>query len=136
MFRRLPLTIADRGGHGHFQTTLRAPGPGRVSIELYHSRNPQMLSFERWSSFTALDNHVTLGATGRYVQLVQQQLAALHLYMPQTGIYDQGTELALDAYNRLLGDGEGHMTLTPATATALLNLRGAFHVRFPSQGRT
>ena len=135
VFRRLQLTIANRGGHGHFQATLRAPGPGRVSIELYHARTQQMLSFERLTSFTALDNRVSLGATGRYVQLVQQQLAALHLYIPQTGVYDQGTELALDAYNRLLGNGEGHMTLTPGTATALLNLNGSFHVRFPNQGQ-
>ena len=50
------------------------------------------------------------------MQLVQQQLAALHLFIPQTGVYDQGTELALDAYHRLLGKGEGHITLDPADA--------------------
>ncbi len=135
VFRRVQLTIARRGSHGHFQTTLRAPSSGRVSIQLYHARTEQMLSFERWTSFTALDNKVTLGATGRYVQLIQQQLGALHFYIPRTGIYDQGTELALDAYNRLLGHGEGHLTLTPATATALLNGTGAFHVRYPNQGQ-
>ncbi len=135
VFRRVQLSIARHGGHGHFQTTLRAPNAGRVSIELYHARNQQMLSFERLTRFTALDNHVSVGATGRYVQLIQQQLAALHFYMPQTGIYDQGTELALDAYNRLLGHGEGQMTLAPATATDLLNGTGAFRVREPSQGQ-
>ena len=64
-----------------------------------------MLSFERWTSYTVLDNQTQPGATGRFVQLVQQRLAALHLYIPQTGVYDQGTELALDAYHRLLGQG-------------------------------
>jgi L,D-transpeptidase catalytic domain len=135
VFRRVPLTIARRGTHGHFQTTLRAPSAGRVSIELYHPRNDQMLSFERLTAFTALNNRVTPGATGRFIQLVQEQLAALHLYIPQTGVYDQGTELALDAYNRLLGRGEGHMTLDPVAVTDLLDLRGAFHVRYPSQGQ-
>lgn len=135
VFRRLRLTIARRGAHGHFQATLKAPRPGHVRIRLYHARNERMLSFEHWASFTALDSTMPPGATGRFVQLVQQQLQVLHLYIPQTGVYDQGTELALDAYHRLLGKGEGHTTLDPATLTALLDGRGSFHVRYPEQGQ-
>ncbi len=36
------------------------------------------------------------------MELIQQRLAALHFYIPQTGVYDTGTGLALDAYHRLL----------------------------------
>ena len=68
------------------------------------------------------------------MQLIQQRLAALHFYIPQTGVYDSGTGLALDAYHRLLGWGTSQ-TLDGATISALLNGEGAFQVRFPSQGR-
>ncbi len=134
VFKRELLSIAHRGGRGHFQTTLSAPLPGQIRVRLYHARNKKMLSFERWTSYSVLDNQTQPGATGRFVQLVQQQLAALHLYIPQTGVYDQGTELALDAYHRLLGKGEGHTSLDPPTLTDLLNGVGSFHVRYPSQG--
>lgn len=136
VFHRELLYLAPRGRRGHFQATLRAPRPGRVTVELYHARNNRMLSFERFVSYTALDDKgIEAGANGRFVQLVQQRLAALHLYIPQTGVYDLGTELALDAYHRLLGKGEGDTSLDPVTVTDLLNGVGAFHVRYPKQGQ-
>lgn len=135
VFRRRLLGIADRGGHGHFQTLLLAPRPGHVRVLLRHARTAAMLSFRRSAGYTALDSSVAPGATGRFVQLVQQRLAALHFFIPQTGVYDQGTELALDAYHRLLGRGEGHSSLDPAILTDLLNGVGTFHVRYPDQGR-
>ena len=135
VFMRRALSIARRAGRGHFKTTLRAPRAGRVRVELRHVRNRRMHSFVRSVGYTVLDNSAGPGAAGRFVELVQQQLAALHLYIPQTGVFDQGTELALDAYHRLLGKGEGHITLDPATLTDLLNGVGRFHVRYPSQGQ-
>ena len=135
VFKRRVLWLARRGGRGHFQTTLLAPLAGHVSIRLYHARNRKMLSFARQVSYTALNDRVQPGASGRFVQLVQQRLAALHIYIPQTGVYDQGTELALDTYHRLLGKGEGNTSLDPATLTALLNGIGSFHVRFPQHGQ-
>jgi hypothetical protein len=134
VFRRSQLSIARRGQHGHFQTTLHAPNAGHVTVRLYHARNAKMLSFERWVSYTTLNTDVGIGAGGRFVQLIQQQLAALHIYIPQTGVYDEGTELAVNAYHRLVGKGEGHTTLDPATLTDLLNGVGTFHVRYPGQG--
>jgi L,D-transpeptidase catalytic domain len=133
-FKRLNLSIARHGQGGQFSGTIRAPRAGHVTVRAYHPRNSKMLSFELWKSFTALDNKVSFGASGRFIQLVQQQLAALHLFVPQTGVYDFGTELALDAYHRLLGKGEGHTTLDPVTLTDLLDGKGSFHVRYPAQG--
>ena len=135
VFRRTLLSVADRGGRGHFETTLRAPRAGHLTVRLDHARTDAMLGFVRGVAYAVLDNQIQPGATGRFVQLVQQQLAALHIYVPQTGVYDQGTELALDTYHRLLGKGEGHTSLDPATLTDLLNGVGAFHVRYPQQGQ-
>jgi hypothetical protein len=134
VFKRELLWIADRGGRGHFQARLSAPQPGNVRVRLYHARNTKMLSFVRFASYTALDNKMPPGASGRFVQLVQQRLAALHIFIPQTGVYDQGTELALDTYHRLLGKGEGQTWLDPATLTDLLNGVGSFHVRYADHG--
>ena len=134
VFLRRALSVAHRAGRGHFETTVLAPRVGHLRVALEHVRNRAMLSFATSASYTVLDNTAGPGSRGRFVQLVQQQLAALHLYIPQTGVYDQGTELALDAYHRLLGKGEGHTTLDPATLTDLLNGVGSFHVRYPKQG--
>ncbi len=134
VFKRELLWMAHRGPRAHFQTTLSAPRAGHISVRLYHARNKRMLSFERWTGYTVLENQMEPGATGQFVSLVQERLAALHLYLPQTGVYDAGTELALDAYHRLLGWGEGHTALDPVTLTDLLNGVGEFHVRYPGQG--
>jgi hypothetical protein len=92
-----------------------------------------MKSFKQRAAFDTLDQNVAPGATGRFVQLVQQQLQALHFYIPQTGVYDLGTELAVDAYHRMLGWGTAQ-TVGPALISQLLNGNGAFHVHFPNQG--
>jgi hypothetical protein len=68
------------------------------------------------------------------VQLIQQRLAQLHFYIPQSGVYDGGTGLAIDAYHRLLHWGHAQ-TLDPSTITWLLNGWGEFRLRFPHHGR-
>ncbi len=135
VFLRRVLSVAHRAGRGHFQTRLLAPRAGHVRVELRHVRNRRLLSFVRFAGYTVLDNSAGPGATGRFVQLVQLRLAALHLYIPQTGVYDQGTELAVDTYHRLLGKGECLTMLDPVTLTDLLNGVGSFHVRYPGQGQ-
>ena len=47
-----------------------------------------------------------------FVQLIQQRLAALHIYV-LSGVYDQHTGLALDAYHRLLGRGTSRAWTPP-----------------------
>jgi hypothetical protein len=83
---------------------------------------------------TTLDESIGFGSTGPFVELIQQRLAALHFYIPQTGVYDNGTGLAIDAYHRLLGWGVSQ-NLDGATISYLLNGLGAFHVRYPGDGR-
>jgi hypothetical protein len=93
-----------------------------------------MRSFEADRTLAALDENIGFGSTGRFVELVQQRLASLNFYIPQTGVYDQGTGLAIDAYHRLLRRGTS-MDLDGLTISYLLDGLGAFKVRFPSHGR-
>ena len=119
---------------GSFELKVSSPRAGEVSVKVRHATTKTMKAFKLEGSFDALNTNVGAGATGAFVELVQRRLAALHLFIPQTGRFDLGTELALDAYHRLLGEGEGIETIGPKTVTALLDGDGSFHVRFAKQG--
>jgi len=132
--RELALRASPRGNYGQFHAAFASPGVGRVVITVTHSATPALAAFKQQRSVTALDTHVGFGSRGLFVSLIQQRLAALHFYIPQSGRYDQATGLALDAYHRLLRWGT-YQTLDSRTIAALLNGTGAFKVRFPGHGR-
>ena len=94
-----------KGGVGAFTEKVKASAAGLVRVKVTHDRTPQMLGFEAVRAFTVLDPQAGFGAHGLFVTLIQQRLAALHVFVPQTGVYDTYTGLALDAYHRLLGHG-------------------------------
>jgi peptidoglycan hydrolase-like protein with peptidoglycan-binding domain len=131
---KLGLKPSPRRVYGGFRWTLRSPAAGPVRVTVLHSRDTATTGFVVRDSYAALDEQVGPGATGRMVELLQEQLAALHFYIPQTGVYDAGTELAVDAYHRLLHAGVSSVA-DPSTINRLLNGEGSFHVRFPGQGR-
>jgi len=123
------------GGHkGQFTASLSSPKAGRVTVQVGHTRNAALGGLLARRSFEALDPAASFGSTGLFVQLVQQRLAALHFYIPQTGVYDSGTGLAIDAYHRLLHWGT-YETLDGRTISYLLDGFGQFKVRFPQNGR-
>ncbi|HLJ02861.1 MAG TPA: L,D-transpeptidase [Solirubrobacteraceae bacterium] len=132
--RRLGVRASHGGSYGYYSEQLGSPIAGQVSIVATHSATSLLGAFRATQGFGALDSAVGFGATGRFVELLQQRLAALHFYIPQTGVYDQGTGLALDAYHRLLRWGT-YQTLDHQTVTWLLNGWGAFKVRYPRDGR-
>jgi hypothetical protein len=117
-----------------YSTDLKAPSNGHVKVVVMRSGDQKLMAVKAKDDFTALDENVGFGAHGPFVKLLQQRLLALHLYIPQTGGYDTGTGNAVDAYRRLIGSAPAQ-TLSPEVVTHLLDGDGAFHVRFPSQGR-
>jgi hypothetical protein len=131
---RLRLFPSPTHAYGHFSLGIASPGTGNVVISVTHGTTAQLAAFRTSRSLTALDERVAFGSAGRFVQLIQQRLAAVHLYIPRTGVYDQGTGLALDAYHRLLhwGTSQG---LDGRTISFLLDGFGDFRVRFPRHGR-
>jgi L,D-transpeptidase catalytic domain len=131
---RLRIKPSANHSYGTFVEKLASPRAGEVVVYASHDRTSAQGSFTAKRAFQALDPQAGPGSTGRFVQLVQQRLAALHFYIPQTGVYDNGTELAIDAYHRLLGWGT-YKTLDGRTISFLLNGWGQFKVRFPSHGR-
>jgi hypothetical protein len=134
--KRIELRVKPAAHHryGEFMVGLSTSAIGTVTVNATHTRSKQMLRFGAQRHYSVLEENVGFGSTGRFVELMQQRLAALRFYIPQTGIYDQGMGLALDAYHRLLGWGVSQV-LDQSTIRYLLNGWGAFHVRFPNQGR-
>jgi len=132
---KLALKPSRRHVYGAFTERLRTSTPGTVSVVVLHDATSGLTGFKVSRSLSVLAENVGFGSTGRLVELIQQRLSALHFYIPLTGVYDQGTGLALDAYHRVLGWGEGDETVGPATINDLLNGVGTFNVRFPNQGR-
>jgi len=132
--KRVALARTSGGRYGHFRVALASPGVGEVTVKVTHAASAQMLGWSSDRRFAALDEHVRPGSRGRLVELIQQRLAALHFYIPQTGVFDQGTGLALDAYHRLLRWGEGNESLDGRTISFLLDGYGTFKVRYPNHG--
>jgi hypothetical protein len=131
---RLRIKPSANGSYGRFTEHVISPRAGTVTVIAVHALTPQMAAFTTRRSYAALSTNVGFGSTGRFVELIQQRLAALHFYIPQTGVYDTGTGLAIDAYHRLLGWGVSQ-TLTNRTISYLLNGWGQFQIRYPNQGR-
>jgi L,D-transpeptidase catalytic domain len=120
--------------YGRFSEALSSPGVGTVTIKVIHALTSAQAGFESQRRYSALDERIGFGSTGTFVALVQQRLAALHFYIPQSGVYDDGTALAMDAYHRLLGWGT-YKTIDGRTISWLMNGWGQFKVRYPGQGR-
>jgi hypothetical protein len=131
---RWRLKRSRNGRYGHFRVPFASPGAGGLTVSVTHAATPQMHAFTVRRRLAALDESVSFGSTGRFVQLLQQRLAALHFYIPQTGVYDSGTGWAVDAYHRLLRRGTSQ-TLDGTTISFLLNGWGEFKLRFTNHGR-
>jgi hypothetical protein len=130
---RLRLKPSRRMVYGGFMWPVRSPSAGSVTVKVDHRATSRLLAFKVHTQFSALNTDVAPGSTGRFVQLVQRRLAALQFYAPQTGVYDLGTGLAIDAYHRLLRRGTSQLLDRP-TIDDLLDGVGAFRIHFPGQG--
>jgi L,D-transpeptidase catalytic domain len=130
----LRIRPAPDGHDGQFTESVSSSKPGRVTVQVGHTRDAALGGLLARRTFTALDPNASFGSTGPFVQLIQQRLAALHLYIPQTGVYDSGTGWAIDAYHRLLHWGT-YQTLDGRTVSHLLDGLGQFKLRFPQNGR-
>jgi hypothetical protein len=131
---QLPIKPSPRGTYGTFSEALASPRVGTMTVKVTHAATSALSGFSARRSLAVLDEHIHFGSRGRFVQLVQQRLAALHIYLRQTGVYDGNTGLAVDAYHRLLRWGT-YKTLDGPTISYLLNGRGQFQVRYPHDGK-
>jgi L,D-transpeptidase catalytic domain len=130
---RVVPAASQHHAYGHFRVAIASPTTGNLVVSVAHAASPQLGAFRASRRLAVLDERVRFGSTGRFVQLIQQRLAALHFHVAQSGVYDQGTGLAIDAYHRLLRWGHSE-SLDGRTISFLLDGFGAFHIRFPHHG--
>jgi hypothetical protein len=128
------VKLSPNKKYGRFSTVVKAPAPGILHLTVVHKRTAQMQGFTSSRGVESVNTHAGFGATGAFVQLIQQKLAALHFYIPQSGVYDEKTGLAIDAYHRLLRHGTSQ-SLDGLTISELLAGRGSFPIRYPGDGR-
>ena len=121
-------------GTGTFVATVKPKSAGILRVHAAHSATAELKGFSQVIGISSISPNVNYGSTGLFVDLVQQKLAALHIYIPQTGVWDSGTQWAVNAYHRLLDRGYSTV-LDPATLNDLLAGKGSFTVRYPNQGR-
>jgi hypothetical protein len=131
---RVRVEPASGGRTGTFTEALSSPSAGQVTVQVGHKRTATLGGLVARRTLAALDARAGFGSRGLFVELVQQRLAALHFYIPQTGVYDTGTGVALDAYHRLLHWGT-YQSLDGRTISYLLDGFGEFKLRFPNHGR-
>jgi hypothetical protein len=130
----LRVKLSPNKTYGRFTTVVKAPAPGILHLQVVHQRSAQMQGFTSSRGVASLNTHAGFGSTGGFVQLIQQKLAAAHMYIPQSGVYDEKTGLAIDAYHRLLRHGTSQ-SLDGRTVSELLAGRGSFPIRYPKDGR-
>jgi hypothetical protein len=127
---RVRVARSAGGTYGHFSVRFSAPHAGSVFVSAVHARTAALGRLVAYAGFAALDPQAGFGSTGRFVELIQSRLAALHMFVLQSGVYDSFTGLAIDAYHRLLGRGTSQ-TLDYPTTVSLLDGVGAFRLRDP-----
>jgi peptidoglycan hydrolase-like protein with peptidoglycan-binding domain len=122
-------------GAGQFHLAYSSSQAGLVGVSAAHAPSPRLAAFRARPvqvRFAAAD--MTLGARGPGVWLLQSRLSALHYAVPRSGVFDEGTGQAVIAYRKLTG-----LALVPSTDAQVFHLlqrgAGAFHVRYPRDGR-
>jgi peptidoglycan hydrolase-like protein with peptidoglycan-binding domain len=127
--------VAIGNGAGQFHISLSSADAGLVEVRAAHYATPQQGAFSARSQGVRFVNaNLGLGATGQSVRLLQSELDVLHYAVPLTGVLDEGTGRALVAYRKMTG-----LERIPYAGRKVFELlergAGAFHVRYPGDGR-
>ena len=127
--------LAVGNGAGQFHLHFTSADAGLLQARAAHYATPEQLAFgARSEGVRFVNTNLGLGATGQSVRLLQSELNAMHYAVPLSGVLDEGTGRALVAYRKVAG-----LERTPYTGRRVFELlergAGAFHVRYPHDGR-
>ena len=130
------LGIAPLGnGAGQFHVSFSSINAGAMQARAAHYATPQQAAFSaRSPKVQFVNTNLGPGASGRSVRLLQSELNALHYAVPLGGSFDEATGRALIAYRKMTG-----LERSAYAGTRVFELlgrgAGAFHVRYPHDGR-
>jgi len=137
--RKVAVQILDvlpaAGGAGTFSLKFASAYSGEVDIRAAHYANAQQGAFSARAPLVRfVSPNLGLGASGQSVRLLQSELDVLHYAVPLSGVFDEGTGSALIAYRKVTG--LDRIPYAGRQVFQLLSRRaGAFHVRYPRDGR-
>jgi peptidoglycan hydrolase-like protein with peptidoglycan-binding domain len=132
---RILSVLASGNGEGRFHINYASTDGGLVEVRAAHYATALQVAFSaRAQAVRFVNASVGPGAKGQSVRLLQAELDALHYAVPLTGVFEEGTALALIAYRKVTGQ-----QLVPSAGRRLFGLlergAGSFHVRYPRDGR-
>jgi hypothetical protein len=126
---------AAAGGRGRFRGSFRSSQTGPVEIRAAHYANVLQQAFSARAPVVRIVwPNLGPGNSGQSVRLLQSELNALHFVVPLSGVFDEGTGRALIAYRKM--NGFARIAYAGSEVFArLAHGAGAFHVRYPHDGR-
>jgi peptidoglycan hydrolase-like protein with peptidoglycan-binding domain len=132
--RRVAIVPVGNGA-GQFHVHVQSSVGGVIRVAAKHSPNSHMAGFSAHSTQVRyITPNLSLGARGPDVEVLQARLASLHYAVPMDGVFDEATGRALIAYRKELGLARVGST-DARTMRMLAREAGAFHVRYPHDGK-
>lgn len=122
-------------GVGRFRLSYSGAHSGTVTVRALHEATAaQGEIVAKAHRVRLIAPHLTTGARGEAVRLLQTELARLRYAVPVSGFFDDGTGRAVIAYRKVLGQARVALTDTHLFE-ALARGEGAFHVHYPGDGK-
>ncbi len=123
-------------GTGQFRLGFTSRHSGVLVATALHAATSTIGTFRLVApaQIRVIDPNLGFGSSGPSVRALQQGLSALHYAVPQTGVYDDLTDLAVIAFRKmtsdaLVDDTDAHLF------EQLANGDGQFRVRYPGDGK-
>ena len=129
--------VQDLGnGTGQFRFGFTSRRSGVLAATALHAPTATIGTFKLVApaQIRVIDPNLGFGASGPSVRALQQGLAALHYAVPQSGVYDDLTDLAVIAFRKMTSDAlldgtDAHLFEQMADGD------GGFRVRYPGDGK-
>ena len=133
--QRAAVKPGASGKAGHFKVSLSTGVSGRVTVRVTKEATDTQLAIKAPAQrIMVLPAHVTPGATGNAVRIMQRQLKALGYVPGRRGTYDARTGRAVLAFRKVTGLART-TSADRAFFRRMANGGGRFKVRYPNHGK-
>jgi peptidoglycan hydrolase-like protein with peptidoglycan-binding domain len=133
--RRAAVKPGASGKAGHFKVSLSTNVSGRVTVRVTKEATDTQVALKAPAQrIMVLPAHVTPGATGNAVRIMQRQLKALGYVPGKRGTYDARTGRAVLAFRKVTGLSRTS-SADHAFFRRMANGGGQFKIRYPGHGK-
>ena len=133
--KRAAVKPGTSGKAGHFKVSLSTNVSGRVTVRVTKEATDTQVALKAPAQrIMVLPAHVTPGATGNAVRIMQRRLKALGYVPGRRGTYDARTGRAVLAFRKVTGLSRTS-SADHAFFRRMANGGGQFKIRYPSHGK-